>query len=284
MNVIKLLFPHELRAAEESAVGHVDDVRWGPDPAASAQNAGAARVPQGAYLCVRGWAIDAERKRPAAAVMVGAAHDTFVEAHYGEPRDDIARHFETPALLRCGFTAVVPTHAVEAGERRIAVAVVDRDIAAYSFIEQVVTVTIGPAALQLAVTTPPAPTATDHSIDAINGTGSPGGPGAGVEIGFGNEIVVEGWAVDSAARDVASSCYVEIDGRHFTRALYGYPRADVARALHDERYVNCGFRASIASESIGLGPHAARIIVVSADGSQHFRGGIVAAFTVVAAR
>jgi hypothetical protein len=283
MNVIKLLFPHDLRAVPDPAVGHIDEIRWGPDPAAAAQNAGAARVPQGAYVCVRGWAIDAARKLPAAAVMVGAGDDAFVEARYGEPRDDIARHFETQAVLRCGFTALLPTDAIEPGERRIAVAVVDRDIAAYSFLEHHVTVTIGRAALQLAVTTPAAPAATDHSIDAIRDARSPAVPGMHAEIAFGNEILVEGWAVDSAARDVASSCYVEIDGRHFARALYGYPRPDVAHALQDERYANCGFRAVVSSAGIGLGAHTARLIVVSADGSEHARGGTLVAFTVVAA-
>jgi hypothetical protein len=281
MDIVNLLFPNALRHDRTPAVGRVDEIGYGPDPVTVTQRIDVTRIPQGAYLQLRGWAIDAQRKRPAAGVMVVTDGRFNVEARYGEARDDIARYFETPSLLHCGFTALLPTGRLEAGEHRFSVAVIGRSIEAYSLLDQVVVVTLAPSVLDLQIGTAPSLMSTAHSIDAIGPVGSAGGSASSRNVEWGSEVIIEGWAVDTVARELASGCYVEIDDHHFVRAQYGFPRPDVAQDLDDARYMNSGFRAQVSSACVGLGAHDVRLIVLSADGSEYYRSDRTAEFTVL---
>ena len=81
-------------------------------------------------------------------------------------------------------------------------------------------------------------------------------------------ITVSGWAVDAPARRPASAVYIDLDG-HLFPASYGAERHDVAVALQEPAYGNCGFRGQISGAP---GSHKVSLRIVSADGTGYYAG------------
>jgi hypothetical protein len=101
-------------------------------------------------------------------------------------------------------------------------------------------------------TLPVAPTPTQYGINSV-----------AVEAD-GALLVVDGWAVDSLAGDVAGGVAVVIDGSAHP-ACYGLRRDDVAKALKNHKFVCSGFRCSVSAKNIGPGKHSLVLKVRSRD-------------------
>jgi len=68
----------------------------------------------------------------------------------------------------------------------------------------------------------------------------------------GNMLIVNGWAVDNKAREVANAVVIAIDGRDFP-ARYGIERRDVAESMSTPSYQYSGFEARIPAAELGAG-------------------------------
>ena len=82
--------------------------------------------------------------------------------------------------------------------------------------------------------------------------------------------MISGWAVALPARRAAAGLYLSVIGREYVRAQYGLERPDVAAHLGNAAFLHCGFSAVLSSVPLGLGTHALRLVVVSADGRSHY--------------
>jgi hypothetical protein len=273
MSVLRQLFPHEVTFAAEPAVGHVDVLGYTGDRSSTAACSLIDAIPQGSYLHVAGWAIDASLHQPAGAVLVSVDGVNFVEAGFGLARDDVAQHYRRGSLLHCGFAAWVPTSGLAPGSYRITVVVLDYALERYAHLPAPEPITIVNGFIDFAIVTPPAAGSTAGVIDAIFGSeaGPPAQPGSTERlICLGSDIVINGWAVDLPAQRAAASLYIAVNGREYIRAQYGLARQDVAEHLESAAFLYSGFTAVLSSVALGLGTHTVRLIIVSADGRSHY--------------
>ena len=77
-------------------------------------------------------------------------------------------------------------------------------------------------------------------------------------------LIVNGWAVDPLACDVADSVLVVIDGTAYP-ACYGLQRFDVAKVFRNLDFLCSGFRCPISVKDIGPGRHSLVLKVRSHD-------------------
>jgi hypothetical protein len=110
------------------------------------------------------------------------------------------------------------------------------------------------------------------NFDLVAGVATPfDRQGPPIPVAQQGNLVVIGWAVDSAASKPASAVEVLIDGRPF-RAEYGVERADVANQFGVPDYLNCGFALTMNARLLRRGYHVLAVRVVSADGSSYEQG------------
>jgi hypothetical protein len=101
---------------------------------------------------------------------------------------------------------------------------------------------------------PEYPTPTQSSADRIRRE-----PWGGSEM-----LVIDGWAIDSSAQDVAGGVAVVLDGKTYP-AYYGTPKKDVAKYLGDPRFTHCGFRCAVLLQDVKPGKHSLLLKVQSQD-------------------
>ncbi len=86
-----------------------------------------------------------------------------------------------------------------------------------------------------------------------------------VELGTdGALLIIDGWAIDSLASDVAGGVAVILDGTPHP-AHYGMERGDVARTLENQKLVFSGFRCPISAKDIAPGKHSLVLKIQSRD-------------------
>lgn len=98
---------------------YVDQLGSHPDPLGPKR----LRVPHGEALTVAGWALDATRRQPAAAVDL-VLGGTSYRARIKIPRADVAAAHGDQAYLRSGFTARIPGAAITTGAHALEIRVV----------------------------------------------------------------------------------------------------------------------------------------------------------------
>jgi len=80
-------------------------------------------------------------------------------------------------------------------------------------------------------------------------------------------LLVNGWAIDGAAREPAGEAYVIIGDKVFP-AVTGLP-ADIVK--DGRSYTDCGFSRLIPIDEIGPGPHQVSIAVLTRDGTAYYQ-------------
>jgi SAM-dependent methyltransferase len=106
----------------------------------------------------------------------------------------------------------------------------------------------------------------DRIVDAVHGTEYR--PDVPLAIHEDSLVMCSGWAADVATKRPAAAAYVIIDGRVKRRALYGFPRPDVAAYLGSEMYRTAGFRFYFDPEMLEPGAHEIEILTLDADGRE----------------
>ena len=86
----------------------------------------------------------------------------------------------------------------------------------------------------------------------------------------GEDVVVNGWAIDSPAAALANGVEIVIDGRAY-KLPYFLSRADVAAAKGNQAYTDCGFLAVVPRELLPMGSHTVSFRIVSADRKTYYQ-------------
>ena len=106
-------------------------------------------------------------------------------------------------------------------------------------------------------------------IDMINGIPVEGGRNNESPIVLrGDDLFLEGWAIDDVNNRLAGGVYVKIDDKVFP-AKYGFRKQHVLDKL-GELYTNSGFARRMFVSEIGKGKHYVSIITLTNDGSKYF--------------
>jgi hypothetical protein len=77
-------------------------------------------------------------------------------------------------------------------------------------------------------------------------------------------IILNGWALDRKAEDVAHNVFINIDGKNYP-VVYGTDRRDVAVNKGNHKYRYCGFQGAIETSKVRPGNHKLKVNVVSKD-------------------
>jgi hypothetical protein len=111
-----------------------------------------------------------------------------------------------------------------------------------------------------------------HNLEQINDIVTPYDPGKQpVVISSSAPLTVNGWAVDSDAKQLAAGVEIVVDGRAY-QAEYNLSREDVANSQKVSAYGGAGFRISIPVDKLPKGEHSLAVRVISANGTG-FRAG-----------
>jgi hypothetical protein len=113
-----------LSLLDGSAVVTIDDVVVGVAPDLGTAVEPGATLHRDELLWVRGWALDAARRAPAAGVMLVVDDEREFVAQAGLERRDVAVANGDAGLVPCGYAGVVPLALFAPGEHRVALRVV----------------------------------------------------------------------------------------------------------------------------------------------------------------
>jgi len=108
-----------------SLLGHVQA------PSTLRSRPGALRVPHGQTLEFIGWAIDPKSKLPAKEVVALVDATLVFAGRVALPRPDVAKVFNLPNTLNCGFETTVPTVDLARGQHRLRFRIVSSDGASF---------------------------------------------------------------------------------------------------------------------------------------------------------
>jgi len=81
-------------------------------------------------LVIKGWAIDAQKKKLASGVTLKLG-DKYFEAIYGYPRPDVAQFFKQKELALCGFELTVATSQLDKGENPLTAYILGKNSSTY---------------------------------------------------------------------------------------------------------------------------------------------------------
>jgi hypothetical protein len=85
-----------------------------------------------------------------------------------------------------------------------------------------------------------------------------------------SDVIIAGWAVDSAARTEAGGVFINVDGKTDIPASYGTERPDVAVVNKNPRYKQSGFAAVVPVASMGKGQHSLTLRILTADRKSYY--------------
>ncbi len=106
------------------------------------------------------------------------------------------------------------------------------------------------------------------SVDAVTASDGrrlviAGEPESHVSIEYGEDVSIDGWAIDSGAHRLASRVVCRIDATTL-QAVYGTSRPDVAKALGSAAFLDSGFGIDIPNFYLTPGRHRLACYVVDA--------------------
>jgi hypothetical protein len=110
------------------------------------------------------------------------------------------------------------------------------------------------------------------SIETLNGISvSQQKPPLVIKAARKKEIVIEGWAVDKEASDVASAVFINIDDEISIPTIYGIDNKGVSEHFKNVRYRYSGYFASFSRSIIEEGEHKLYLKIISNDGTRYFK-------------
>jgi hypothetical protein len=196
-------------------------------------------------LLVEGWCSAADPAAELTVTVDGAARGRLVR---GTARPDLVPLYGA-AGERAGFRGALPLAGVAPGEHALEV------VAAAGG----ATFRLGGIALLVAPPEPPGPLSHHVMLDVP--------PSGELAYPFGALVRPSGWAADAARGAAVRAAALVLDDRWVVQARAGLPRPDVA-ALLGCAETALGFEGVLAGELLGPGPHTARALAFTADGSR----------------
>ena len=256
-------FPGDLQPAGP-ATGSIDVIGFVTGFDREVRTAPDEPIPQGSPLVVRGWALDAAQTGSAGHVVVSFGEARSTAALVRLPRSDVAAVLNRPELDATGFLARIPTDGLAQGRHPLAFHVVDRQRGTYRSGRRV-EVLIGPPAQD-------GPRRDRgrmrFAIEPVRDEFDDGGTVALGSVRTLSVALLGGVVVDTKLDAAAGEIFVAVDEHTVVRGLYGYERPELVEAAHAAPPRH-GFKARFATRGLEPGPHALRIIAVSADRSAY---------------
>lgn len=196
-------------------------------------------------LLVEGWCAAGDPATELTLTVDGAVRGRLVR---GTARPDLVPLYG-PASERAGFRGALPLAGIAPGEHALEV------VAAAGG----ATARLGGVALLVAPPQPPGPLSHHATLDVP--------PSGELVYPFGALVRPSGWAADAAQGAAVRAAALVLDDRWVVQARGGLPRPDVA-ALLGCAETALGFEGVLAGELLGPGPHTARALAFTADGSR----------------
>jgi hypothetical protein len=113
-------------------------------------------------------------------------------------------------------------------------------------------------------------TAPLYNLEMLGDTANPFAQ-ANVRTSPSDPLKIAGWAVDAAARDVASGVDIVIDESRFP-AEYPSNRADVAKYFNVPAYGRCGFSLEIPAGQLASGKHTLVVRIINRQRTGYYQG------------
>lgn len=241
----------QVRREKGASVGAIDETR--SIDAAGYTLLPPSRIPAGCNLYVRGWAIDSSEHSLAGAVEMIIDSEYVCESVYGLDRPDIAAFFENAELVPSGFKSLCLLGGLSLGQHLLQVRVFDRKLRMSQELGDSLHFEIVESGLQL----PSRERLPDGSIliavDPLQTQGQ-------------NMLIVGGWAFDCNSGACCEAVYAVVDDTQFVRAVYGFPRADVAQHLGTPTAFLAGFRVHLSTRHLAPGAHHVRVLAAGSTG------------------
>ena len=264
------LFPRGFMKRAVRAIGSVDELRFVDTLVRNLDPTGSRKIPQGASLYVRGWALVPGPPRLGRAVMVSVGSGPRFEAKYWKPRPDIATHFQDPDVAACGFVGISSLAGLAVGKHEVVISLVDGTDGMYELARERFSVT--PSSDLISGKTRLEDGRMVVAIDEV-ATLRQAGPFDGKKIStvVGDVVFVRGWAVDRTAGVGLGGIIGVLDDDHYTIGVHGLPRVDAAAAVDLPKARRCGFTLRIPTTGMKPGAHTLDLAILSADTSEYLK-------------
>lgn len=226
-------------------------------------------LPAGSTVCVSGWSADLHAKGAAAGVCIRAGA-VVVDAHYGEPRDDVGVVFGGAAFVRTGFHGYVTLDPALRGELEVSAIAVSADARSASVLPGGTTFSVLTGWPSICFAAPRRSGSASVRVDGWQ-------QGSSAEI-CGDEallaprgalIRLRGWVRDATADAPASGVFAVVDDHAIVRGNVWQPRPDVVTVMHRDDLLATGFTLRIDTDALAPGRHTVRIGIVTSDGEAY---------------
>lgn len=125
-----------------------------------------------------------------------------------------------------------------------------------------------------------APGTTTYTIQSLNETTFDKPVTDPIPVPSGGAITLVGWAVDTAATNLAGGVIVSVDETINYQATYGLARPDVAAVLGNPVYTKSGFMVTFPASILTRGMHTITIKILTSDGKSYYQPDQHVAITV----
>lgn len=256
-------------------------------------------------IILSGWAVDAPNNAVAGGVIITVDNTQSYQATYGSDRDDVATVLGISAFKKSGFTIAFPPKMLAVGTHTLTMQILASGGKTYYQPDQTVTIDITPATSGSSATTAPTsaggtpvssaaalpPTVTTgafakasgtttYTIQSLNETNFDKPVTAPIPVPSSGMVTLVGWAVDTAATNLAGGVIVSVDETVNYQATYGIARPDVAAVLGNPVYTKSGFTITFPASTLARGTHTITIKILTSDGKSYYQPDQQVAITV----
>jgi hypothetical protein len=258
-------FPGKLTKRPVPALGQLDEWRFVDTLIRNIDPTGAAKIPKGSGIYMRGWALVPEPPRTARTVIGAVGHRLVFETLYGKPRPDIASYYGGSMLASCGFSTVQKLSALGVGSHELLVAALDNDGGYFEVAR--LPFEVVPSREMIAGKTRSSAGRVHVSIDTVSTLRNPNAfDGKTLRATAGDVVYVRGWAIDREARAGLAGVMGIFDDDEFVLGIHGLPRDDAAAAISIPRARRCGFTVRMPTQNMKMGGHSIDVAILAADG------------------
>ena len=225
-------------------------------------------VPAGCSMVVRGWALNPEPPRPASRLCFTIGERQTSDLSYGVERDDVAAAMGDPSCAAAGFKEVLSLDGLPLGTHSLRITAIDDANTGYYALDDEPTFVVGESR-RIFSGTSAVVGRMQSGIDRLETTsGRRDLDGDTLRARIGDTIVVSGWVTDRDQRCAVGRVFGLVDD-HYTLAVSGMPRAEVATSLGLPSAHACGFVLRIQTRTLSTGIHDFSLVAVAREGSDY---------------
>ncbi len=210
-------------------------------------------VPDGCSVVVRGWTLNPEPPRLADRLCFSIGQQTS-DLSYGLERTDVGRAMNDPACAAAGFKQVLSLNGLQLGRHSLRITAIDEGHSGFYELDDERSIIIV------------------ESRRLFSGTSAVvGRMQFGIERleRIGEIVVVSGWMIDSEKRSAVGDVFGVVGDDHYTLAVSGMPRPEIAASLGLPAARTCGFMLRVPTRALSAGSHDLSLIAVARGGSDY---------------